>query len=105
MTTMNLTKVRAYTVGARSAFDIFGIATRRDDLFPPPRWRTMDAEATIAYDLARVMARFGLSARCGRDAVVARQDIDQLPTGCTDGAVPRRLPLRHVTATHTAIRR
>jgi hypothetical protein len=105
MFAVNGLKSHAYAVGARSAIDISGMATLHDGLCHASRWHTMDAEATIAYDLARVMARFGLSARCGRDAVVAGQDIDQLPAGCTDGTVPRRLPLRHVTATHTSIRR
>ena len=105
MSPMNLVKGYARAIGARSSFDISGMAVRRDSLFPAPRWRTLDAEATVAYDLARVMVRFGLSAKCGADALAAGQEIAALPAGCTNGAVPRRLPLRHVTATHAAVRR
>jgi len=102
---MTRSEAHAYAVGARSAIDISGMATLRDGPFAEHRWNTMDAESTIAYGFARVLARFGLSAKCSRDAVAAGQNIDALPAGCTNGALPRKLPLRHVTATHTAIRR
>ncbi len=104
MTPMDHRKAYLFAIGARSALDITGTATRRDCLFPAALWQTMDAEAVVAYDVARTMARFGLSARCGQDAVTAGRDIDELPAGCSDGALPRRLPLRHVTATHATIR-
>jgi hypothetical protein len=103
--TMMRSKAHAYAVGSRSAVDISGMTTLIKGPFADRCWDNMDAESTVAYGFGRVMALFGLSARCGRDAIATRQDIDALPEGCTNGAVPRKLPLRHVTATHTAIRR
>jgi len=97
-------KAYAYAVGARSAFDIAGTSTLCGALFSAPRRRTADADAAIANDFGLVMARFGLSAKCARNAIASGQDIDRLPVGCTDGELPRRLPLRHVTARHTTVR-
>jgi hypothetical protein len=96
---------RAFALGARSALDLAGTGLLSSSLFPLPRWETVDAEAAIAGDLARVMSRFGMSAQCGGEALANGEDINRLPPGCTDGVVPRRLPLRHVTATHSTIRR
>jgi len=103
-----LSKARQYLVrarGAQSAVDLTGLRILRDGLFPPPAWTRTDPAGAIAGDLARVLARFGMSAKCGGEALASGEDINHLPPGCTDGAVPRRLPLRHVTATHSTIQR
>jgi hypothetical protein len=101
-------KARQYLAcarGVQSAVDLTGLHILRDGLFRPPAWTRTDPAGAIAQDMGRVMARFGMSAKCGREALANGQDINRLPLGCTDGAVPRRLPLRHVTATHSTIRR
>lgn len=105
MLTMSKKISYPFAVGARSALDLSGTTVIYDGIFPPPRWRTVDPEGAIAGDLGRVMARFGSSAKCSSEALIAGEDVDHLPAGCTDGTVPRRLPLRHVTATHATTRR
>ncbi len=76
------------------------MATLRDGLFPRPLAENLNASEAVAHDWGRAMTCFYRSYLCGRDAVIAEQDIEQLPAGCADGA-PRKLPLRHVTETHT----
>lgn len=95
----------AFLIGAGSTVDLSGSTVMREGPFDAPLWQRMDDEAIVGSSLARVMARFGDAARCGRDALISGEDLDTLAAGCTDGALPRRLPLRHVTTTHAAIRR
>jgi len=64
--------------GARSAFDVSGLSTFRDDVFRPHRLKRGDPAAMIATDMARTMDSFGRSATHARRALQAGIRIDEV---------------------------
>jgi hypothetical protein len=98
-------RLKAWAVGARSAFDLTGGSVASDGLFPAPAWKTLDAPGAIARDMGRVRVGFRRSLACASRAVAAGDNIDDLPVGCTEDVEPYRLPLRQVTPTDVSIDR
>jgi hypothetical protein len=73
----------AFALGARSAFDMFGLGTFHNAVLRPGSVRRADPPEMIARDMARVVDRFGRSAACARRALEAGIKIEDLEAGCT----------------------
>jgi hypothetical protein len=95
----------AFAYGARSAFDLSGFGVFSGRVFGSPESRPADPASTIAQDMGRVMDRFGRGVECGRWALEAGIEIEQLEPGCTDRtefteAHPQR-PRRRLSSSRT----
>lgn len=99
---------RAFAHGARSAFDISGLASFHDEVFRPRALKPAGPAESIARDLAGVMDRFGRSAALGRRAHEAGLKIEDLEPGRTtsgDALESREVPLSHTRSSRgTAVK-
>lgn len=74
----------SFAWGARSAFDLSGLALFDAPLFPPAAWVRTDPEGAVAEDMRTVVSTFRGSYVCGVAALDAGESIEQLEPGCSE---------------------